>query len=270
MNPTDQNSDILLNDSSFMFADDGTLDADFDLDQYSIPDIVSTIEESTGSIASVSCEMGLTEPRQADKQNSDKARPSTATELLEAFHQPGLRNSFPQVWNLAKTIGLLEELIQRPSIAIDEALHVNKFCMANVNEVMESEFFRKCKSCTMLICTAMDLIITLYGSAFSDDTTSSSSPRMRQSPGQTAGSKASVQFGVYQFDPQDDLRFQNQIVCYELERCMQLLQRQRDMVRKLSGDGTRTVQQMHQNWFSVLETQARELANSLKTFDTSR
>ena len=269
MNPTNQNSDILPDDPSFTLADDGTLDANFDLDQYSIPDIVSRIEESTGSIASASGEMGLTEPRPADKQNSDMARPSTATELLEAFHQPGLRNSFPQVWNLAKTIGLLEELIQRPSIAIDEALRVNKFCMANVKEVMESEFFRKCKSCTMLILTAMDLIITLYGSAFPDDTTSFSSPQMRQSPGQIAGSKASVQFGVYQFDPEDHLLLQNQIVRNELQRCIQLIHRQRDMIRKLSGDGTMTVQQMHQNWFSVLETQARELANSLKTPDTS-
>lgn len=273
----DQNLDHLTDNNQVALPEQGLLDANFDLDfdqdfdpnfgQYCVPDMPSTVPDPSSSNGSISGDLSMFEHTHTGVSDSNSSRPPKVTELLENFDQPGLRDNFPQISNLCKIIGLLEELIQKKETTIDEVLRANKFCMNLISSVMKSDFFKKCKSCRMLILTAMDLVITLYETGVSEDMKWSSQSSRSQSADQTFGQKASLQFGVFEFEPEDHVMIRNQIVRNELQRCIQTIQGQSSELRNSSSDGSTPSHKIHENWFNVIENRARILTSSLKSMD---
>ncbi|KAI4150176.1 MAG: hypothetical protein LQ341_001164 [Variospora aurantia] len=196
------------------------------------------------------------------RHNANSSQASKVTELLETFDQPGFRVRYPQVAELARTIGLLEELLQSRAATIDEVLRVNKFCMAVLGGIMKSEFFKDCKSGRMMILTTIDLMITLYETGVAEDTTQTCKPATIE---EASPRKVSLQFGNFQFEPEDHVMLRNQIVRNELQRCIQMIQDQSSELRDTSTDESAPIHEVHQKWLSVLSNRARILSSSLRS-----
>lgn len=247
----------------------GLLDADFDLDfgEYCLPEALHNASGASEPNKTVRGNTEVGEHTHRGVHNPEPVLPPKVTELLDSFDQPGLLDQFPHVSSLAKIIGLLEQLIQNKATTIDEVLRVNKFCMSVISGIMSSDYFKKCKSCRMLILTAMDLVLNLYETGVSEDMNLSSQSGKAPCVEQTASQKASLQFGVFQFEPEDHMMIRNQIVRNELRRCIQMIQDQSSELRASSSDGSIPSHKSHENWLSVIENRARMLISSLKSTD---
>ena len=255
--PTDLENSLLFpgmpsNNDQAMLSGQGFLDVNLNVgfDQHGIPDMLDPNQEPD----CISGEMNTL----GQRQESSASQASKVTELLAAFDQPGLQDKYPHVTSLAKTIGLLEELLQSKAVPMDEVLRVNKFCMSVLGGIMKRESFKSCKSCRMMIFIAMDLMITLYEDGVSGD---------RRAADQTLPQKASLQFGSFQLEPEDRLMLRNQIIRNELQRCLQMIQDHSSELRDSSSDGPAPVQEVHQKWLTVLNTRARILSSSLRATD---
>lgn len=225
-------------------------------DQHSIPDITDLIHDP-----SIFATSAFGQPD--DMHFSSSAQPQEVTdEPSGVLHQLNLKNTYPHIRSLGKIIGLLEGKIQDKATAVDEVMRVNKACMTEIAEIMSTQLFQRCRSCRMLVLTAMDLVITLYELGVSEDVipTSRSSS---QCSSQAQAQKASLQFGVFQFEPEDHAMFRNQIVRNELERCIQMIQGQSSELRTCSSDRSSPSHKILLNWYSVIESRARVLASSL-------
>lgn len=250
----------------------GMLDADFELDfsQYCLPDILHNAPDPSNAhqIASADASTASAAAHTQDKVHDARPiLPPKVTELLESFDQPGLLDKFPHVSSLAKIIGLLEELILNHATTIDKVLRSNKFCMSVISGITQADYFQNCKCCSMLILTAMDLVITLYEAGVSEYLRSSSQPGKVLSTEKNAAQEASLQFGVFQFEPEDHTMFRNQIVRNELQRCIRMVQDQSGELRSSTKDASAPSHKLHQNWLSVIENRARLLTSSLKSTD---
>ena len=249
------NCDDFTNDDQTMHPRRKSLDSYPSPDQHSIPDISDLIDDPSIFATSASGQPN-------GMHFSSSTQPQEVTEPSGVLHQSNTENTYPHIYSLSRIIGLLEGHIQNKATAMDEVMRVNKACMTEIAEIMDTQFFRRCKSCRMLVLTAMDLVITLYELGVSEDVkcTSHSSS---QSTSQARAQKASLQFGVFQVEPEDHAMFRNQIVRNELERCIQVIEGQSSELRTCSGDRSTPSHKVHQNWFSVIESRARILASSL-------
>ena len=267
----------LMQDSDFiqpLNPEQSMPDADFDLDfsQYCLQDLLHNAPDLSNAHQTASVNAG-TAIAAADTQdtvhNARPILPPKVTELLGSFDQPGLLDKYPHVSSLAKVIGHLEELLQNRATTIDEVLRLNKFSMSVISGIMQADFFKNCKCCRMLILTAMDLVITLYEAGVAEDPRSASQPGQTQGIEKNAVQEASLQFGVFQFDPEDHTMFRNQIVGNELQRCIRMVHEQSSELRS-SGDAVSAPShKLQQNWLSVIENRARLLDSSLKSTDAA-
>ena len=248
--------DDFMNDDQTMHPRRKSLDSHPSPDQHSIPDISDLIHDP-----SIFATSAFEQPN--SMHSSSSTQPQEVTELSGVLHQSNIENTYPHIYSLGRIIGLLEGHIQNKATAVDEVMRVNKACMTEIAEIMNTQFFRRCKSCRMLVLTAMDLVITLYELGVSEDV-KSTSHSSSESTSQARTQKASLQFGVFQFEPEDHAMFRNQIVRNELERCIQVIQGQSSELRTCSGDRSTPSHKVHQNWFSVIESRARVLASSLR------
>ena len=258
-----RDSDDFANDGSLIQPGHESFHADFYFDQQSIPDISELIEDSSMSTTSVFSQLDPFGYPPTGMPVSNPAQTQKPTEVLEGLTQPGAQDNFPHISALGKIIGVLEEHIQNKQVSIDEIMRINKVCMTKITEIANLEAFKHCKSCTMLVFTAMDLILTLYDTAISEHARSGSDPAPGQPIGSTRGKEVSLQFGVFQFDPEDLVMFRNQIVRHELERCVKVIQGQSTELRNSNDRSTPNIK-VHQQLFSVIENRARILASSLR------
>ena len=249
------NYDDFMNDDETMHPRRLSLDSHPSPDQHSIPDMSDLIHDP-----SIFATSAFGQPN--GMHFSSSTQPREITESSGVLHQSNIENIYPHICSLGKIIGLLEGHIQNKATSVDEVMRVNKACMTEIAEIMNTQFFKRCKSCRMLVLTAMDLVITLYELGVSEDikSTSHSSPQLTS---QARAQKASLQFGVFQFEPEDLAMFRNQIVRNELERCIQVIQGQSSELRTCSSDRSTPSHKVYQNWFSVIESRARVLASSL-------
>lgn len=171
---------------------------------------------------------------------------------------------YPYLLPIINIIVTTEAHLQRASIPIDEAMRTNKACMSQIARTMEDAEFIKCNSCSLLIATAMQMVIMLYEKAlFASDQASSCSAKDDGDPSNgmtrtgsphsamlstlatTSTSSTStndqqhavssfsarpsctgtpsLQFGVFQLEPEEQIWFRNQIIRKELQRCIQTL-----------------------------------------------
>ena len=249
---TEPSCNDFMNDDQTIHPRRMSLDLHPSPDQHSVPDISDLIHDP--SILTTSA---LGQPN--DMHFSSPTQSQEVTDPPGFLNQFDLKNIYPHIRSLGKIIGLLEGHIQDKATAVDEVMRVNKACMTEIAEIMNTQFFQRCRSCRMLVLTAMDLVITLYELGVSEDIKSTS-----HSSSQCANAqKASLQFGVFQFEPEDHAMFRNQIVRNELERCIQMIQGQSSELRTCPSDKSTPSHKIHQNWFSVIESRARVLASSL-------
>ena len=240
------------------------LDPDLNFGQYGIPDIPDLIQDLSTSNTLMLGQSGLSDYPPTSMDNPGPAQAGNPAELLEAFEKSGLGGKFPHISALGTIVGFLEGHLQKKAIAIDEVMRVNKDCMTRISKIMSLEVFKQCKSCRMLILIALDLVITLYEKGISEDVRSTPQSSRPQLIDQNGTEPATLQFGVFQFDPDDLAMFRNQIVRNELERCIQMIQRQCTESGSRSGVGSTPSHKVHQQWVSVIENRARILASSLK------
>ncbi|CAD6585413.1 MAG: hypothetical protein ASARMPREDX12_001991 [Alectoria sarmentosa] len=266
---SERNSDDYTNNLQVIDPGRDPLNADLNFDQYSIPDIFTPVQDTSNSTASVFGGSDFLDYPPTSFHIPSSTQPHKATQLHEASDPPSLPGSFPHISALGKIIGHLEGHIQNKAIGVDEVMRINKTCMTGITEIMNSEVFKSCKSCRMLILTAMDLVITLYEIGVSEDSRSTLQSSQPQSIDRSRTKQASLLFGVFQLEPDDHVMLRNQIVRIELERCIQVIQIQSTELRDSSSDKSMPSHKIHQQWFSVIENRARVLASSLKSMDVS-
>ena len=261
---SERNHGGLINNGQVPQSGQDLLDPDLNFDQYGIPDIRDSIQDLSQSNALLLGQSGLSDYSPTGIRISGPSQAGNPAELLEVFEVSDLRDEFPYISALGTIIGLLEGHLQNKATAIDEVMRVNKECMTKIVVIMNSEVFKRCKSCRMLILTALDLVITLYEKGVSEDVRSAPQSSRPQLIDHTGAEKATLQFGVFQFDPEDLAMFRNQIVRNELERCIQMIQGQcTEFGSRLSVASTPS-HKVYQQWVSVIENRARILASSLK------
>ena len=235
--------------------------SDLNFDLYPVPNLSTPIQDVPDATTTTPEQTSLPSCPRATAQVSSPAQLAHANEMLKAFDHAGLEDSFPHVSALGRIIKLLEGHIQKRNTAIDEIMRVNKTCVTEITEIMNSEAFKPCNSCRMLIMTAMDLVMMLYETGVSEVVTAVS--RSARPDKCIPAQKASLQFGVFQVEPEDYVKFRNQVIQNELERYIQAIQSQGAEFRSYSTSGPLASNKLHQQWFHLIENRARALASSL-------
>ena len=151
-----------------------------------------------------------------------------------------------------RTIECLEEQLQVPQVPIDQAVRLNRQAMAKVREVSNTDGFRRCQSCPLLVAIIMDLVVRLYelvvlsmqcpaGEGEGDDVSfpgrqspfqqaagmGGERPSGGSSPGSanSGGSEPPIfQFGCLEFDPDEQEIFRAAMVRRDLRRCVETIQ----------------------------------------------
>lgn len=213
---------------------------------------------------------------------------------------------------IINVIGTTEAHLQRASIPIDEAMRTNKACMSQIARTMDNPEFFKCKSCSFLIATAMQMVIVLYEKALfasdqanscpaeddgdpSNGMTLTGSPHSAMSSTLTTTSTSgtstddqqhavssfsagpsctgtpSLQFGVFQLEPDEQIWFRNQIIRKELQRCIQTLRACHTVKHPskpqastgASPPALLTCDEVRRTWLLEIERRANALMSSL-------
>lgn len=133
-----------------------------------------------------------------------------------------IKAQFPHIGALCKIISVLEAHLRAKSSAIDEVMRVNKACMTDIMRIRAMEEYKMCKSCGMLVSTALDLIMSLYEGGISEGVQAPSRNPLFRAP-QQESALPSLQFGVFQLDRDEQINFSNRIISKELQRSIQLI-----------------------------------------------
>lgn len=172
-----------------------------------------------------------------------------------SYRDPSVVSDYPHVAALMKIIEYLEEQLQIPRVPIDQAMRLNRQAMAKVREVTDTDEFRRCQSCPLLVATVMDLVVGLYelvilciqhpaGEGDATSLADHNNPPSRHNPSQkpadpgempsdgsspesaiSSGSEPPVfQFGCLEFDPDEQEIFRAAMVRRDLRRCVETIQ----------------------------------------------
>lgn len=234
------NKSILSPDFSF-----DLLNTDLSINQFDVPDIVNPNHvSSTGACCSTgSC---YNAPTRNHEPYAD---------------QYGQNRQYPHVLALTRIIELLETHIQLQPTAIDELMRVNKACMIDITRIMELKEYTRCKSCGILVSTAMELVVTLYEMGVSLENDTSPKPQSQHS-GLGENELPNLQFGVFEVDAEEQIEFRNRIICKELRRSI-------DIIKKFSEQNQTTASEsphsgkVHKQWYVEMEHRAKRLISSL-------
>ncbi|ERF68966.1 hypothetical protein EPUS_09020 [Endocarpon pusillum Z07020] len=193
-----------------------------------------------------------------------KARSNTS---IGAISLPPTKNSPLSIQSLQPSLQDIQNNahLRRAHIPVDEAMRTNKVCMSQISRTMENEESLKSNSCSLLVATAMQMVILLYEKALStsdqghscsvkDDSNLCGGTMLTRSPHSTMSSTLTttnnnssesdndqqhalssfstspsrsrmpdLQFGVFQFEPEEQTWIRNHIIRKELQRCIQTL-----------------------------------------------
>lgn len=225
------------------------LTADLSISQFVMPDIV---DQNTISSAS----------HPFSQSTSPNSQPALTTSRNEPFADlSGQKRQYPHVLALTRIIELLEAHIQLQTTAIDELMRVNKACMIDITRIMGLKEYAMCKSCGILVFTAMELVVTLYEMGVSSE---SITPHKQQGQQPILGRNElpNLQFGVFDVDPEEQIAFRNRIICKELQRSIGIIKRfseqNQNTVSKSSHSG-----KVHKQWYVEMEHRAKRLVSSL-------
>ncbi|MCJ1251407.1 hypothetical protein MMC30_008640 [Trapelia coarctata] len=190
--------------------------------------------------------------------------PATAPETLPQNLLPGSsrrKPQYPHVAALSQIIALLEAHIQYKDVAIDEIMRVNKASIADTTKIMNCEEYKMCKSCVILASTVMELVVTLYEYGVSSKGEKAADRNLLSK--KTQNKPPNVQFGVFQFDPEEQLAFRNHIICKELQRSTKVIQTLSAQRQSITGDGLHNIGRVHKQWYMEMEHRIKALVTSL-------
>lgn len=192
-------------------------------------------------------------------QNAESVRPRLIERIDErvppVYRDRSVVSNYPHVAALMKIIGCLEEQLQIPQVPIDQAMRLNRQAIATIREVSNTEEFRRCQSCPLLVATTMDLVVGLYelvilptkchtGEGDVMSSTDQNNLPWQQSPfeqparpgempsdgsspesGISGGSEPPLfQFGCLEFDPDEQEIFRAAMVRRDLRRYVETIQ----------------------------------------------
>lgn len=211
----------------------------------------------------------------ASPNNYETACPQVPALILSKSNMPqhepysencGQKGKYPHVAAITRIIDLLEGHIQSSTTAIDELMHVNKSCIADLSRIMGLNEYAVCKSCSILVATGMELVITLYETAISGHNAMSTAPDKQQrqlsSPASSSGGLSrgetipNLQFGVFHLDHEDQIAIRNRIISKQLNRSIEI-------IRRLGCDGLNGGK-VHKQWHAELEHRAKKLVSSME------
>lgn len=232
------------------------LNTDLSINQFVVPDMVNQNHvSSAGSFFSAS-----TSP--TNQPNCPHVAALTATRKHEPYADPyGQNRQYPHVLALTRIIELLETHIQLQPTAIDELMHVNKACMIEITRIMELKEYATCKSCGILVSTAMELVVTLYEMGVSLENTTS--PK-QQTQDCALGEKElpNLQFGVFEVDPEEQIAFRNRIICKELRRSIEIIKKFSEQNQTTASESFHSGK-VHKQWYVEMEHRAKRLISLL-------
>lgn len=235
------------------------LNADLSINQFVIPNLVNQKAVSSAR----PCFTDSTPPSYLP--SCPQVEALTTSHIAEQ-HEPyadkyGQMRQYPHVLALTRIIELLEAHIQLQKTAIDELMRVNKACMIDIARIMELKEYALCKSCGILVPTAMELVVTLYEKGVSSENTAS--PKQQSQQSTPCGSELpNLQFGVFQVDPEEQIAFRNRIICKELQRGVEIIKRFSDQNQNHTNEGSHSGR-VHKQWYVEMEHRAKKLVSSL-------
>jgi hypothetical protein len=230
------------------------MNIDFDIDQFTMPS--PDMNEITPVVAEITPPGYESNPGSLSKGNEDQH-----LGFLEE-EEDKVKRHFPHVHALSRVIKFLEAYAANKAIAIDEVMRINQACMADITKIMGLEEYKLCQSCPMLISTAMELMLLLYENGISPEArnTQSTCP---SSPQRLAGDLPSLQFGVFQLDPEERIAFSNRIICKELQRYSQVIRTLGAERQGQAGDRS-SFRRVHARWMVELENRVDSLVTMLR------
>lgn len=210
----------------------------------------------------------------ASPNNYEMACPQVPALILSKSNMPqhelysencGQKGKYPHVAAITRIIDLLEGHIQSSTTAIDELMHVNKSCIADLSRIMGLNEYAVSKSCSILVATGMELVITLYETAILGHKAMSTAPdpqqRQLSSPTSSSGELSretipNLQFGVFHLDHEDQIAIRNRIISKQLNRSIEI-------IRSLGCDGSNGGK-VHKQWYAEMEHRAKKLVSSME------
>ncbi len=146
-------------------------------DQASLDDACPMFPAAPGLSSQASSNMSLEAMSLGPTRSSPLSFQSLEPSLDDIQNNSEALFRFPFLIPIINIIFTTEAHLQRPSMPVDEAMRTNKACMFQISRTMENEEFVKCSSCSLLVATAMQMVIMLYEKALfaSDDAKSCSS-----------------------------------------------------------------------------------------------
>jgi hypothetical protein len=233
------------------------LNMDFDIDQFTM------FSTDTSTITPITPITAKTTPPSFDSSSltSNKSNGSQSSGFLE---QDQLKEHFPHVDALSQLIRSLEAHVVNKEIAIDEVMRNNQACIAEITKIMALEKYKLCKSCPMLVSTAMELMLTLYENGISPEARNLPSTSCAFSPPQpVTHGLPNLQFGVFQLEPEERIAFGNRIMCKELQRYTQVI-RTLSAERQSQGDDGSSFGRVHMRWMVELENRVETFITTLR------
>ena len=186
-----------------------------------------------------------------------RSHPSHGAEMDNPNHS----DLYPHVSTLARIIEHLETHVQLRKSTIDVIMGINKTSMGDIGDIMKLEAYQRCKSCAILVATAMELIVTLYETAVADECTKPKTGTV-PAPAPSQMTLPNIQFGAFHLDPEDQLSLRNQIICRELQRVIRIVQglnvQHYSPVENKPPSNT-----VHKQWYVEMEHRTKTLVNSL-------
>ena len=118
-------------------------------------------------------------------------------------------------------ISQLESQICDSRLGLDGVLRISKSCISGLFQITNLESCKTNPNCLLLLCVAVNQITTLFENNI---------PAMNSLLTTLSVSKLpSLLFGSFQVDQEDQLAFCTRLICREIQRCRQLLDRMSSM-----------------------------------------
>jgi hypothetical protein len=167
---------------------------------------------------------------------------------------------FGHVVALCEMVRLLETQTHAQPTAVDEVMRLNQACIRDVSRISSKSEYMRCRSCPALISTIMELIVTRYEDVTRDQGHGRTSVIASSRP-----CAPSLQFGVFELDPDEQTLIRNRIICKEAQRCVKIIRTLKQLLVNKVATGNDMSSQANalRNWYNGMEKRMTDLIASL-------
>lgn len=104
----------------------------------------------------------LPAPERTGESVRSRLAEQTDERVPPSYRDPSVVAGYTHTAALMKIIESLEEQLPISRVPIDQAMRLNRQAMAKVREVSNTDEFRRCQRCPLLVATVLDLVVGLY------------------------------------------------------------------------------------------------------------